>query len=184
MKTSVLNRCIVLAFFPTILWAQPNSGPATSREVRPIKGVQELTFGGSGGSNRGLSDSFGGISGSYGMYFNDEWQGVIRQSLNYRNPDGGASTWHGSTRVAADYHVITMGKVMPFFGANFGRIYGTSLRDTWSAGLEGGVKYYTQRKLFIFAMAEYNWLFQRARELDDNFGSGQITFTTGIGFNF
>jgi hypothetical protein len=33
-------------------------------------------------------------------------------------------------------------------------------------------------------MGEYSWLFQRTRELDNNFGSGQLYFTTGIGFNF
>jgi hypothetical protein len=183
MKACRLNNCILLAVFPALLWAQP--APATSTpQPRPIRGVQELTFGGSGGSNRQLSDSFGGGSVSYGVYYNNEWQGVIRQSLNYHNPSGGSTTWSGSTRLAADYHVTTLGKYMPFFGASFGRIYGTSLRDTWSAGLEAGLKYYTQRKLFLFGMVEYNWLFKRAREADNNFGSGQFIFTTGIGFNF
>ena len=183
MKACRLNNCILLAVFPALLWAQP--APATSTpQPRPIQGVQELTFGGSGGSNRQLSDSFGGGSVSYGVYYNNEWQGVIRQSLNYHNPSGGSTTWSGSTRLAADYHLTTLGDYMPFFGASFGRIYGTSLRDTWSAGLEAGLKYYTQRKLFLFGMVEYNWLFKRARQADNNFGSGQFIFTTGIGFNF
>lgn len=183
MKASLLNYSLLLAMFPALLWAQPDSLP-TAPQVRPIKGVRELTFGGSGGSNRQLSDSFGGASASYGVYFNNEWQGVIRQSLNYRNPSGGSSTWDGATRVAVDYHLTELGKTMPFFGASFGRIYGTSLRDTWAAGLEAGVKYYVQRKVFVFAMGEYSWLFQRARDADNNFGSGQIIVTTGIGFNF
>ena len=181
MNTFLLKSCILLATFPALLWAQL---PATGTQLRPIKGVQELTFGGSGGSNNELSDSFGGGSASYGMYFNNEWQGVIRQSLNYRNPSGGATTWDGATRIGADYHITTLGMAMPFFGATFGRIYGTSLRDTWAAGLEAGLKYYVQRKVFVFAMGEYNWLFQRARDVDNNFGDGQIIFTAGIGFNF
>ena len=182
MKTSSLKACLLLVVFPVLLSAQPP--PSSGSQPRPIKGVQELTFGGSGGSNRQLSDSFGGGSVAYGVYYNNEWQGILRQTLNYHNPDGGGTTWSGSTRVAADYHLTNLGKYMPFFGASFGRIYGSSLRDTWSAGLEGGLKYYTQRKLFIFGMVEYNWLFKRAREADNNFGNGQFLFTTGIGFNF
>jgi len=185
MKSSLLKNCVLLATLPALLWAQPETTPAyTPAESRPIKGVQELTFSGSGGSNRTFDDSFGGASVGYGMYFNNEWQGVIRQTLNYHNPSGGGTTWSGSTRVAADYHLTELGEIMPFFGASFGRVYGSSLRDTWSAGLEAGVKYYTQRKLFVFGMAEYNWLFKRGRDLDNNFGSGQIIFSAGIGFNF
>jgi hypothetical protein len=183
MKSSILYPCILFILLPAFMSAQPAPG-VTSSEPPPIKGVREVTFGGSGGSNRQLSDSFGGGTMSLGMYFNNEWQGVIRQSLNYTNPGGGPTRWSGSTRVAADYHITTLGSAMPFFGASFGRIYGSSLRDTWSAGLEAGLKYYVARKVFVFGMGEYSWLFQRTRELDNNFGSGQLYFTTGIGFNF
>jgi hypothetical protein len=184
MNVSFLMSCLGLAALPSLLWAQPAPASFTSQEQRPIAGVRELTFGGSGGSNRSLSDSFGGIAASYGMYFNNEWQGVIRQSLNYHNPSGGGTTWNGSTRLAADYHFTDFGMTMPFVGASFGRIYGSSLRDTWSAGLEAGVKHYLQRKFFVFGLAEYNWLFERARHVNNNFGSGQFIFTTGLGFNF
>ena len=184
MNVSFLKSCLGLAVLPSLLWAQPAPTPSTSLEPRPIAGVREVTFGGNGGSNRNLSDSFGGFSGSYGLYFNNEWQGVLRQSLNYHNPAGAGTTWGGSTRLAADYHFTDLGMTMPFVGASFGRIYGSSLKDTWSAGLEAGVKYYLQRKFFIFGMAEYNWLFERARRVDNNFGSGQFIFTTGLGFNF
>lgn len=184
MKASLLKNCLWLAACPALLWGQPAAAPSTSPAPRPIAGVREVTFGGSGGSNRHLSDSFGGFSGSYGMYFSNEWQGVLRQSLNYHNPAGAATTWGGSTRVAADYHFTELGMTMPFVGASLGRVYGSSLRDTWSAGLEAGVKYYLQRKFFVFGMAEYSWLFKRARNVDNDFGSGQFIFTTGLGFNF
>jgi hypothetical protein len=182
MKSSLLNHCLVLATFPALLWAQPAA--TSSQELPPITGVQELTFGGSGGANRRLDDSFGGITGSYGVYFSNEWLGAIRQSVNYANPSRGGTTWHGSTRLAADYHFTDFGSAMPFVGASFGRIYGSSLRDTWSAGLEAGVKYYLERKVFVYGMAEYNWLFERTSRIDNNFGSGQIAFSAGIGFNF
>lgn len=184
MKTSLLKHCLLLASFPALLWAQPAPATVAWTDSPDIAGVRELTFGGSGGSNRQLNDTFGGATASYGVYFNNEWLGSIRQSVNYSNPRGRPTTWNGSTRLALDYHFTTLGAAMPFVGASFGRIYGTSLRDTWSAGLEGGLKYYVQRKVFVFVMAEYNWLFQRTRELDNNFGSGQLYWTTGIGFNF
>jgi hypothetical protein len=184
MKSSFLKLCILLGLFPALVWAQTENPSYTPPKLRAIKGVQELAFAGSGGTNRAFDDSFGGGSVNYGVYYNNEWQGVLRQSLNYHNPGSGATTWSGSTRVGADYHITTLGVFMPFFGGTFGRIYGSALRDTWSAGIEAGLKYYTARKLFVFGMAEYNWLFKRARDVDNNFGDGQIMFSTGIGFNF
>ena len=211
MKTSLLKSCIFLATWPALLVAQsapaardvaptPAESPAapavapasayradapgTPRELRSIRGVQELTFGGSGGVDRGFNDSFGGATLGYGVYFNNEWMGAIRQSLNYNNPDVGATRWSGSTRVAANYHFTELGMAMPFVGASFGRIYGDAVRDTWTAGLEVGVKYYVRRQVFVFAMVDYSWFFDRGRQLDNNFDEGQFGWTTGIGFNF
>jgi hypothetical protein len=200
MKSFIHPGCLLLLSLPAFLCAQPapvesgpgpsnSTTPTTARSVLwadadPIRGVQELTFGGSGGSNRHLSDSFGGATASYGVYLNNEWQAVVRQSITYSNPDNAGRTWNGSTKLAFDYHITTLQAWMPFFGANAGRIYGSALRDSWSAGLEVGAKYYVKSKVFIFAMVEYSWLFQRSHELDDNFGSGHLSWTTGIGFNF
>lgn len=209
MKTSLLKSCILLVTLPAVLVAQPTApssaaapgrapdarteepavayradAPVTPRELRSIQGVQELTFGGSGGVDRGFNDSFGGATVGYGVYFNNEWMGAIRQSLNYNNPDRGATRWSGSTRVAANYHFTELGMAMPFVGASFGRIYGDAVRDTWTAGLEVGVKYYVRRQVFVFAMVDYSWFFDRGRQLDNNFDEGQFGWTTGIGFNF
>ncbi len=204
MNTSFLKSCMVLATLPALLVAQsvaPSSDapspaapaaevsfraddPSTPRELRSIRGVRELTFGGSGGVDRGFNDSFGGATASYGVYFNNEWLGVVRQSINYNNPDVGATRWSGSTRVAANYHFTELGMVMPFVGASFGRIYGDAVHDTWTAGLEAGLKYYVRRQVFVFAMVEYSWFFERGRQLDNNFDKGQFGWTTGVGFNF
>jgi hypothetical protein len=183
MKHLLPTVCLLLSTAPALLCAQ-SATSGTINEPRPIKGVQELTFAASGGSNRQFSDSFGGALVNYGVYFNYEWQGVLRQTVNYTNPQRGSTTWNGSTRLAADYHITWLGSYMPFLGVNFGRVYGSSMHDSWTAGLEAGLKYYTQRKLFLFALAEYNWLFDRGSELDDNFGDGQIVVSAGIGFNF
>jgi hypothetical protein len=198
MKSFIKKGCVLLLVLPSILLAQsaptapaepaPSESTAAQpvlwRDAEPIRGVRELTFAGGGGSNRHLTDSFGGASVSYGVYLNNEWLAVLRQTLNYANPDGGSRTWNGFTKIAFDYHITTLQAFMPFFGANAGRIYGSSLHDSWSAGLEVGGKYYIQPKLFVFAMVEYSWLFERGREVDNNFGSGHFTWSTGIGFNF
>jgi hypothetical protein len=199
MKSFITTGCIFLLAIPAIVFGQdaptapagpgpaeaPAAGTVVWQDAGPIRGVRELTFAGSGGSNRHLTDSFGGATVSYGVYINDEWQAVLRQSLNYANPDGGnGRTWNGFTKVALDYHVTTLQAFMPFVGVNAGRIYGTALHDSWSAGLEVGAKYYIQSKLFVFAMVDYSWLFDRGEELEDNFGSGHFTWSTGIGFNF
>lgn len=198
-KTSLLRGCLLLTCLPAFAWAQntqpPRPAPTTTTttansntggftEFRPQTGQREFILGGSGGSNRRLSDSFGGATASYGVFFTDQWQGVIRQTINYANPNDGGRTWNGSTKVAADFHIPTGGRLLPFVGVNFGRIYGSSLRDTWAAGIEAGAKLYVQPRTFVFLMAEYNWLFRKTREIDNNFGSGQYYWTTGIGFNF
>ena len=36
----------------------------------------------------------------------------------------------------------------------------------------------------MYVLAEYNWLFRKTRDLDNNFGSGQLYWTVGVGFNF
>ena len=184
MKTSLLKHLFLLTLLPVVLFAQPAASLGRWTDEDAIAGVGELTFGGSGGSNRDFNDSFGGATASIGVYFNNEWLGAIRQSVNYSNPSNRGTSWNGSTRLAADYHFTDLGAALPFIGANFGRIYGSALRDTWSAGLETGVKYYLQRKLFVFVMVEYNWLFEQTGELENNFGDGQLFWTTGIGINF
>jgi hypothetical protein len=188
MKHLVTKCLAALLLAPALAWAQPQTSPPRPTydftNFRPEAGQHEFTLGGSGGSNRHFNDSFGGVSASYGTYLNEQWMWAVRQTLNYTNPDGGSRTWSGSTRVAFDFHFPTQGRMLPFVGASFGRIYGSSLRDTWTAGLEGGVKYYVQPRTFVFGMAEYNWLFRRTRDIDRNFGDGAILWSAGVGFNF
>lgn len=89
-----------------------------------------LGIGGSGATNTDLDDSFGGIAFSYGQYISETLAVVLRQSINYSNPNIGSAQWNGSTRIAIDQHVMARGKIRPFIGANFGRIYGDGVRDT------------------------------------------------------
>lgn len=147
-------------------------------------GEREFTLGGAGASNTDMDDSFGGLNFSYGWYATENAAWVIRQSINYSNPDRGGTSWAGATRLAYDYHLGATGAFRPFIGANIGGAYGDAVRDTFAAGLEGGVKFYVQPRTFVYAMAEYGWFFRRASGIDDTFRDGQINWGVGLGFNF
>jgi hypothetical protein len=53
-----------------------------------------------------------------------------------------------------------------------------------AAGLEGGAKYYVKPKTFIFAMVEYQWLFNSGNDVANNFDDGRFLYSLGIGFHF
>jgi hypothetical protein len=147
-------------------------------------GERELTLGGAGVSNKDFDESLGGVSGSFGQYLNETQEVVLRQTINYANPDRGRQRWNGATRVAFDQHFAAHGAIRPFVGANFGGVYGDSVRDTWAAGIEGGAKLYVQPRTFVYAIVEYGWFFSRARAIDDRFSDGAFNWGVGIGFNF
>jgi len=188
MKPHLIVRTgLVLLALPAALHAQPTSTSpdyVPPSEFGPRTGDSELTLGGGGGSSKDFDDSFGGVNGSYGYYFSDTLEGVVRQSINYVNPERGGTAWNGSTRVAVDYHLFGRGALRPFVGVNAGYIYGDAVEDTWAAGLEAGGKYYVQPKTFIFALVDYAWLFDEAKDADDRFDDGQFFWSVGIGFNF
>lgn len=162
--------------------AAQNTSEPESWTMQP--GMQEFTLGGGGASNRDLDDSFGSLEFSYGSYLSPRAMWVLRQSLNYSNPDNGEDGWNGSTRLAYDYHLSSDGFTRPFIGVNAGRIYGENVRDTWTAGLEGGAKMYVKSQTFIYALASYDWLFDRGEQLDDRFDDGRFSWSLGIGYNF
>lgn len=173
--------CAIAAAAPVSLLAQTTvNDPAGLRRA----GEREFTLGGSGASNTDLDDSFGGATFSYGYYQTENAAWVLRQSINYSNPDRGGTTWFGATRIAYDYHLAPWGAFRPFVGANFGGVYGKAVSDTWAAGLEAGLKYYVQPRTFIYAIGEYGWYFDRASGIDDTFRDGSINWSVGLGFNF
>ncbi len=160
--------------------APGSTGAFTARQV----GEREFTLGGNGASNRGFDNSFGGVNFSYGWYTTPTQLLSLRQSINYSNPSPGGRSWNGSTRLAFDQHLTARGAVRPFVGVNVGGVYGDSVRDTFTAGLEAGAKFYVLPRTFIYAMAEYGWFFRHARNLDDRFKDGQFNWGVGVGFNF
>lgn len=147
-------------------------------------GVGEITLGGGGASNKDFDDSFGSLDFSYGSYLSPNAMWALRQSLAYTNPDNGDDGWAGSTRLAYDYHLSSDSVTRPFIGVNAGRIYGENVHDTWTAGLEGGAKFYVKSSTFVYALASYDWLFDEGNDLDDRFGDGRFSWSLGIGYNF
>jgi hypothetical protein len=158
----------------------PPGGDPNARQ----RGEREFTVGGAGASNKDFDESFGGVNFSYGWYTSPTQLLVIRQSVNYSNPDNSGQSWNGSTRIAFDQHFATHGAFRPFVGVNAGGVYGDNVRETFAAGLEAGAKFYVQPRTFIYAIAEYGWFFRRARSLDDRFDDGQFNWSLGVGFNF
>jgi hypothetical protein len=182
---TTLTSVLLLAALPLVSLAQYTTTriPATDAETGARAGNLEVILGANGGSDQDFDNHFGGASGSLGFYFSDTLEGVVRQSLNYGDNDASKSQWNGSTFLAADFHLAPRGSVRPFIGANFGRIYGDTVQDTWAAGLEGGLKFYVKPKTFIIATAQYAWLFDKTKQLDDKFSDGQFLWSVGIGFN-
>lgn len=182
-----LRSCLLLAALPLAAFAQPMADTTSSTEPDPFVrqvGEHEFTIGGSGATNKNFDNSLGGVSFSLGQYLTPTLEAVLRQSVSYSNPDRGGAEWNGATKLALDQHVLPHGPFRPFIGVNTGRIYGDSVRDTWAAGLEGGVKYYVQPRTFIATTVEYGWLFQHARGVEDRLDDGQWNWSVGVGFNF
>jgi hypothetical protein len=178
-----LAASLLLGALSTVALAQTavtTPGDPTARRA----GEREFTLGGAGAVNKDFDESLGGVNFSFGSYLNETQAIVVRQSINYANPNRGGQTWNGSTRIAFDQHLAARGALRPFVGVNIGGVYGDAVRDTFAAGLEGGAKFYVQPRTFIYAIAEYGWFFRRARSLDDRFDEGQFNWGVGIGFNF
>jgi hypothetical protein len=149
----------------------------------PEAGDNEVVLAGNGTSDQDFDTNAFGLSGHYGWYLSDSFELGIRQSLSGVSVDDGDDTWAGSTRVFADYH-FGRGTVLPFVGANIGGIYGEGVNDTGAAGVEAGLKWFVKEETFIMFMAEYQFLFEDADDIDDTFDDGAFSYTVGVGFTF
>jgi hypothetical protein len=186
-RTMKLNTTSTLTSLALLLaLALPAAAPAQTSAGAFARhaGEREFTHGGAGASDREFSDSFGGVSFSYGYFTSETQEVALRQSINYSNPDPGGRAYNGSTRLAFDQHFATSSALRPFLGVNAGGIYGDSVRDSFAAGLEGGLKYYVQPRTFVYGMIDWGWTFRHARNLSDRFSSGQYNWSLGVGFNF
>jgi hypothetical protein len=176
-----------LALLPAaILSTAVAAQPAQISNLGPAQGDREITLSGTGVGDRNFNSGSFGVSGDYGWYSSPRTLYGFRQSINYASIENASlknDFWNGSTRFFADYH-FGAAALRPFIGASLGGIYGDGVSNSAFAGLETGFKYYVLPKTFLLARAEYQWFFEKARNVDDNFDQGAWAYTLGIGFNF
>jgi hypothetical protein len=146
--------------------------------------TREFTIGGSGSSNTDMDDSLGALDFSYGMFTSPRSEWLLRQSVSYNNPDNGDNGWIASSRLAYDWHFADDATTRPFLGVNAGRLYGNSVNDTWTAGLEGGAKFFMKSQTFVYALVSYDWLFDKGNQIDDRFHDGRLNWSLGVGYQF
>ena len=179
--TLIASASLVLASFAAGQQARAAfPGPADSGDI-PRQGSREITFSGSGESDRKFNSGSLSLEGSYGWYTTDNWLISFRQSVNNL---GNSRNWSGSTLVAADYHFLT-GPWRPFVGVNGGFRYGgRSVGDSLAAGAQTGLKYYLRGGAFLFGRAGYSYTFDRVKDVDDAWDSGRWGYAFGVGLNF
>ncbi len=159
-----------------------DEGEARDDGRRPDRtGNWELTLFGSGVSNQDFDAGAFSGGGSIGYYLGDVVELAIRQNVAFI--DAGDSDWNGSTRAAIDFH-LPLPVVKPFIGANFGWVYGDTVKETMAAAPEAGVKIFAKQDVFIFAMAEYQFFFEDTDQAGDAFEDGSFVYSLGIGFTF
>lgn len=179
LRTAIVTIVLVLA-----VGLLPSRADAQGFDA----GDFELTLGGTAANDNDFSGFTAGANASIGYFFTDQLEIALRQSVNYSDIGGGegqGSQLTGSTRVALDYH-FDLGNWQPFVGANIGYVYGDIANDTFAAAPEAGVKYFVNSTTFLYAMAEYQFFFDKADtdEVEEAFEDGQFLYTFGVGFRF
>lgn len=171
-KIAPVFAALVLALLGTSAWAAPQKGDRT------------FTLSGTGSSDNSFDSNTFGASAELGWFLSDSLEAGARQSVNVLAQDHGDDSWSGATRGFADWHFGGSNPFQPFLGVSAGGIYGDNVKETFSAGPEVGMKYYVKDKTFIELQAEYQFLFESANDIDNQFDDGAFFYTLGIGYNF
>lgn len=181
-----MKRFLIATAFLALapLAAQAQSSSSSRPFIGPQEGTQEITLSGTGSNDNNFDSGNLGISGTYGYYFSPAFEGGVRQSLNWSGADNSDDNWNGSTRLFADYHFNTTGKLRPFIGVNLGVIYGDGVPDTGFGGPEAGIKWYVNDTTFVLVQTEYQFFFNNGSSAANNFDDGAFAHTIGLGFNF
>lgn len=144
----------------------------------------ELTLNGAGSNDQDFNAGSAQVNASLGYYLTEELEVQLRQSLSFFDAGSGVNDqWNGITRVALDYH-FPLECWWPFIGINLGYIYGDTLNETMTAGVEGGVKVYVKESTFIQGMVEYDFFFDSSDRIGDAFEDGAFFYSLGVGFRF
>lgn len=157
--------------------------PPSDAAIESVPEVPEFSFVVIGPTNLLFEDSTGGTTFEPGYHYTDSLAGLVRQSISYAQPSTTANAWTGWTRVAL-HQRFSDGVLQPFVGVNAGRLFADTVRDSWTAGLESGAKFYMRPQTYLRATVEYGWLWDKSEELDDRFKEGLWTWSVSVGFSF
>lgn len=149
----------------------------------PEAGDRSFTLSGTGASDQDFDGNAFGVSAEVGQYHDEHLLYGIRQSVNGTAGDEVRDAYNGSTRLFVDYH-FGSGDFRPYVGANIGGIYGKTVKETGTAGIDLGFKYFVKEKTFISFGTEYQFLFDSGDDIDNTYDDGAFFYTLGIGFNF
>jgi hypothetical protein len=141
------------------------------------EGDWSLELAGSGGNDKDFDGGSLGLNFELGYFLTKELELGARQGLTWADAEGGDSIWNGSTFVFLDYH-FDMDRWQPYIGANIGYQYGDLTDDNWSAGPEGGVKYFVNTTTYIDLQASYQF------DLEEGFDEGAFLYSLAIGFKW
>ena len=144
------------------------------------QGDKEVLLNAAGVSENDFDSNVFSLEGSFGYFFTKNIEGAIRQSFSISSIEDQDSRWNANTRGALDYH-LDLGRFWPFFGGSIGYTYGDDVTDTWTAGLEGGVKYFVNPTTFIMGRVEYDWLLDSD---ESGFSDATWVYVIGIGFKW
>ncbi len=172
MNTKWISIALIAAVFP-----------AASALAAPQEGSREFSISGSGASSKDFDNTSIGLNGQMGWYVTNEVSVGVQQTANIAALQSNNNTWSASTLGYADYN---FGKdaIVPFAGANLGYIYGESVKNTGSTGLQTGLKFYVNNTTFIKTQIQYEWLFSSNDNNNDGFDNGVFLYSVGVGFNF
>ncbi|MBE0502330.1 MAG: hypothetical protein IBX47_12920 [Desulfuromonadales bacterium] len=145
-------------------------------------GHQKLTLSGSGASSNDFDTTNLSFDVGYGYFFNQNLEGVIRQSLNIIDQPGD-NAYNASTRIGVDYN-INLRNLHPFFGATVGYLYGDGVKESFIAGPEGGVKIFLSDSAFMIAAVGYDFIFEDADDANDAFDDGVYNYRLGFGYRW
>ncbi len=157
--------------------------PASNALAAQAAGDKAFTISGTGASDKNFDSTTFGTTAELGWFLSDPVEVGLRQSVNIFSSDNADNSTSGATRGFIDYH-FGQNTVVPYLGANIGGIYGENVHDTGAAGLETGLKFYVKEKTFVAFQVEYDFLFDNANDIDNQFNDGAFFYTLGVGFNF
>ncbi|MBW6508870.1 MAG: hypothetical protein K0A94_04920 [Desulfuromonadales bacterium] len=164
-------------FLPFTALAQQNQNFATYK-----MGTQELTLSGSGVSDKSFDRTNLSFDLGYGYFFDSNWQGLIRQSLNIVDQPGD-NAYNASTRVGIDYN-FNIGNLRPFLGATIGYMYGDGVKESFIAGPEVGLKAFLSDSTFLIVAVGYDFIFESTNKAHDTYSDGVFNHRLGLGYRF